>query len=204
MRPSRGNVARPIETLIAMPCSAQLEPGPPTAWTAALTRSATATAAVASVPGEDQRELVAAVAEDVVALAARGHDRAGDVGQQPVAGLVAEGVVDGLEVVEVEHDQAERLARLDAPLEPALERPVVEEPGQVVGLGADLDGAVDLGVLEGDRDLGGEELDELELVLRVARVVAEPLEGQDAGRSVAATKRDADQAAFQRTRRGTG
>ena len=70
-----------------------------------------------------------------------------------------------LEVVEVEHDQAERLVGEDAPAEPVLERAVVQEAGQVVGLGADLDRAVDLGVLEGDRDLGGEQLDELELLL---------------------------------------
>ena len=53
--------------------------------------------------------------------------------------------------------------------EPVLERAVVEEAGQVVGLGADLDRPMDLRVLERDRDLRGEELDELELLLAVAR-----------------------------------
>ena len=60
--------------------------------------------------------------------------------------------------------------------------PWFSRPGQVVRLGPDLDRAVDLGVLEGDRDLGGEQLDQLELVLRVAVLAAEPLERQDAGR----------------------
>ncbi len=115
------------------------------------------------------RELVAAVAEHVVGVAAGGDDRLRDVGQEPVAGLVAEGVVDGLEVVEVEHDQAERLAAVDALRQPALEGPVIEQPGHLVRLGPDLDGPVDLGVLERDRDLRREELDELELVLRVER-----------------------------------
>ena len=75
--------------------------------------------------------------------------------------------------------------------EPGLERAVVQQPGQVVGLGPDLDRLVDLGVLERDRHLGGEQLDELELVLRVAVLEAEPLERQDAGRALAAAQRDA-------------
>ena len=52
----------------------------------------------------------------------------------------------------------------DAPLQPLLERAVVEQAGQVVGPGPDLDRLEDLGVLEGDRDLRREQLDELELV----------------------------------------
>ena len=72
-----------------------------------------------------------------------------------------------------------------------LERAVVQEAGQVVGLGADLDGPVDLGVLEGDRDLRGEQLDELELLLAEALLDAEPLQRQHAGGAVAAAQRDA-------------
>ena len=73
--------------------------------------------------------------------------------------------------------------------------PWLQECRQVVGLGPDLDGPVDLGVLEGDRDLGGEQLDELELLLAVDGLEPDPLERQDAGRAVAAAERDADQAA---------
>ena len=58
------------------------------------------------------------------------------------------------------------VALASAPLEPLLERPVVEQPGQVVGPGADLDRLEHLGVLERDRDLGREQLDELELLAR--------------------------------------
>ena len=116
---------------------------------------------------QEHRELVAAVAEHVVASRGRAATIArGDLAQQPVAGLVAQRVVDALELVEVQHDEAERLAAGDAALEPVLERAVVEQAGQVVGLGADLDRPVDLGVLEGDRDLRREQLDELELVAR--------------------------------------
>ena len=43
---------------------------------------------------------------------------------------------------------------------------VIEQPGQAVGLRADLDGPEDLGVLERDRDLGREQLDEVELLGR--------------------------------------
>src|SRR5882672_7934229 len=56
---------------------------------------------------------------------------------------------------------------------------------------------MDLGVLEGDRDLGGEQLDELELVLRVALDDAEAFEREDARRAVAAAERDADEAAVE-------
>ena len=71
-------------------------------------------------------------------------------------------------------------ARVDAPFEPVLERPVVEQAGQVVGLGAELDRLEDLRVLEGDRHLGREQLDELELVARERVAGAEPLDREDA------------------------
>ena len=124
----------------------------------------------------------------------------GDPPQQGVAGLVAELVVDRPEVVEVEHDQAERRALADAPLEPLLERPVVEQPGQVVGPRPDLDRLEDLGVLEGDRDLRREQLDELELLGGERVGEAEPLDRQHADRAVAAAQRDDDEAAVDRAR----
>ena len=86
--------------------------------------------------------------------------------QELVAGLVAHAVVDVPEVVEVQHDQAERRALAHALLQPLLERAVVEQAGQVVRLGADLDRLEHLGVLEGDRHLGREQLDEVEVVAR--------------------------------------
>ena len=60
-------------------------------------------------------------------------------GQQPVAGLVAVLVVEGLEVVEVEQRQAQRAAVAAGTRELALEVLVphapVREPGQRVGAG---------------------------------------------------------------------
>ena len=47
------------------------------------------------------------------------------------------------------------------------------------------DGEVDLGVLEGDRGLGGEQLHQLELVVAEHAALAEPLERQHADRAVA-------------------
>ena len=117
---------------------------------------------------------------------------------------MAELVVDVPEVVEVEHDQAERRALADAPLEPLLERAVVEQTGEVVRAGPDLDRLEDLGVLERDRDLRREQLDELELLGRERVADAEPLDGQDADRAVPAAQRDDDQAAVDRRRRRRG
>ena len=97
------------------------------------------------------------------------------------------------------------VAVADAALEPLLERAVVEQAGQVVGPGPDLDRLEDLGVLERDRDLRREQLDELELLGREGVAAPEPLDGQHADRAVAAAQRDDDQAAVERAdRRGTG
>ena len=135
---------------------------------------------------EDERELVAAVAERLIGVACHGHDRRGDLGQEAVACLMAEGVVRGLEVVQVEHDQAECLVRGHASFQPLLERAVVQEAGQVVGPGADLDRVVCLRVLQCDRHLRREQLDQLELGLVEAVVDAEPLQRQHACRAVTA------------------
>ena len=67
------------------------------------------------------------------------------------------------------------------------QRAVVPDAGQRVGLGAQLDGAVRLGVLQRDRDVAGEELDQLELLVAEARLGAEALDAQhalDAGRAL--------------------
>ena len=68
------------------------------------------------------------------------------------------------------------VARADAPLQPVLERAVVEQAGQVVGLGAQLHGLEDLRVLQGDGHLRREQLDELELVAGERVADAEPLD----------------------------
>ena len=76
-------------------------------------------------------ELVAAVAEDLVGLAPGLDEGIGDALQEDVARLVPRGVVDSAEVVEVDHHQAERPAVPDGPFEVFLERAVVEQAGQV-------------------------------------------------------------------------
>ena len=58
--------------------------------------------------GQDDRELVAAHPVGDVRAASGGPDRLGQGLQALVAGLVAVGVVDRLEVVEVEQDQRQR------------------------------------------------------------------------------------------------
>jgi hypothetical protein len=60
--------------------------------------------------GEQDEEFLAAVAPGEVAVAHARGERAGDGGQDVVAGAVSVGVVDSLEVIEVEQDGGERAA----------------------------------------------------------------------------------------------
>ena len=123
--------------------------------------------------GKQEHELVAAVAGDLVVRAQLALQRAGDLAQQLVAGRVALGVVDALEVVEVQDHGAERMpvtARAgDLLADAQLHRAVVEDARQRVGAGDVLDVLERLRVAAGD---GGEAGDRLEraqvLVLDVA------------------------------------
>ena len=60
--------------------------------------------------GQQDDELVAAVAPDQVVVAQLAAQRDGDLAQLLVAGLVAAVVVDGLEVVEVDQHAGQRCA----------------------------------------------------------------------------------------------
>ena len=84
-------------------------------------------------PGEEDGELVAAEAEALAALAEPG----GDLPEHPVAGGVAEAVVDPLEVVDVDEAEAEVLALVlgggQLALQPLVEVAVVAEPRERVG-----------------------------------------------------------------------
>ena len=89
--------------------------------------------------GDDQRELVAAVARGDVVGADAAAQRGADAAQDLVAGQVAVLLVDALEVVEVDQHQRGRLggaAGRAADLAPELlvQRGVVEAAGQRVGL----------------------------------------------------------------------
>ena len=92
---------------------------------------------------QDDGELVAADAGDDVARPHRFGERAGEVAQQLVAGDVAGGVVDDLELVDVEEHQAARYAaqprRLHRPSDLALEGKAVEETGEDVVIAAPLE-----------------------------------------------------------------
>ena len=120
--------------------------------------------------GHDDRELLAADPADGVA---RAHDREEDrrdLGEDVVAGRVAVHVVDALEVVEVEHHERDGrlVGRGDEELlpEPLVERAVVPEAGQRVGLRLVLERRADVRVVDRERRRVGEPDDEPELVLR--------------------------------------
>ena len=79
---------------------------------------------------------------------------------------MAHRVVEGLEGVEVQHQDRERPPGLHGLAELALEGAVVAQAGERVLLGPDADGAMGLGVLQRDRGLAREQLGQLELVGR--------------------------------------
>ena len=83
-------------------------------------------------------ELVAAEAGDMVAGAQRGPMRGPSWREHAVAGVVAERVVELLEVVEVDHEQRERAVRVlaravDRAAQLAVEPAAVRQAGQLVG-----------------------------------------------------------------------
>jgi len=129
--------------------------------------------------GHDDGELLAAVAGDEVTASGRAPQRRGDEPQELVAGCVAVQVVVALEVVDIDHGEAERPALLRGQLpflvQGLLEAPPVGQPGQrvggrqllqaPVGLGqlcgplghAAFQGGVELGIVEGDRQLSADQ-----------------------------------------------
>src|SRR6185437_3909648 len=118
--------------------------------------------------GEDDEEFVAAAAEGEILLADAGADELADAAEEGVTGGVAEGVVEELEIVDVDHEEAEGRAILaaavDELVEAFVEHAAVEQAGEHVagGLSAELadeafedvgalgDALVDLGLEAGD------------------------------------------------------
>ncbi len=143
--------------------------------------------------GEDGRELVAAVSVEPIAVTRRVGHGSRDVDEQGVTRGVAEGVVETLEVVEIEHQDGERRALVDRFAELALERAVVTQPGQRILLRADADRPMGLGVLHRDRGLAGEELRQLVLVqVEVRILLAHPPDVQRADGLAVDHERDDD------------
>ena len=107
------------------------------AATAARRRSAARSAPRLVGVGQDRDELVAAPASQLVAAASRLGEPARDLREHLVAGLVAERVVDHLEVVDVDARERQQATVADAERDLALELvpavAAVGEPGQLVG-----------------------------------------------------------------------
>ena len=99
--------------------------------------------------GQQQRELVAAEPRDEAVRRRPPPAGAGRAGQQPVAGVVAERVVELLEAVEVDHRDGQRSPSpsLELRREALVEQAAVREPGQLVGQ-RELARGVQRGVLE--------------------------------------------------------
>ncbi len=154
----------------------------------------------------DHGELFAADAADDVA---RAHERARELGQAHedlVADRVAADVVDALELVDVEHQQGDRIAgaagahQLGA--KALVEVAVVVEAGQRVGLRLVLQTGAHLRVVERQRGRVAEPLRQLELVLVERSRFAEPVHVERALQRPARDQRDGDERLGLRRRSG--
>ena len=143
--------------------------------------------------GEDQHELVAAVAREVVVLADLRAQRVRDAPQQRVAGGMAVLVVDALEVVEVDQHAAQRLAVAgragDLLADADLHRAVVEQPGEGVRARRGADVVVGGRVVAGDDGEVRDRLEHLQVLGADLAVVREP-DGQDAAQLAALAQGD--------------
>jgi hypothetical protein len=146
---------------------------------------------------QDERELLAAEPRDEVALAHRGAQprRGGD--EHLVALGVAVGVVDGLEVVEVEHDDGERPAEAgrarDLLLQPLVAGAVVEQPGEPVRARLLAQRVALAGGVEGERGHGGEALDGGDLGEPELLVEPDPVDVERRHHAVADDERHGDE-----------
>ena len=135
--------------------------------------------------------LLAAVAGGLVDVTRGLAQDAGDLAQHHVALQVAVGVVDLLEVVDVEHDQAELVVvaagALDLRRHDLLEAAVVEQPGELVGDRLAGDRLVQVDVLDRDRGLVGEVGEQLALAGGERLVLAR--DGDDADDAAALLRR---------------
>ena len=89
---------------------------------------------VVAILDDDGEQAAAEVAEDVLA-AEQAAQAPGDRGEQEIAGLVAEGVIDPCQLVDIDKDDGARLAGGQPVAEQFGEAWAVGEPGQLVDIG---------------------------------------------------------------------
>ena len=121
-----------------------------------------------SVPvgvGKYEHHLVAAHAARQVGVPQNGTDGVAHLAQHPVAGGVPVGVVEELEVVEVDHHEGEFAAALLGPPpfygEALMDPPMVVQAGERVSLGQPEHLFVTAGVIDGGGQLSSHRLDEV-------------------------------------------
>ena len=121
----------------------------------------------------------------------------GELGQHVVADSVSEDVVHLLEVVDVHHHEHDVLvlARCAGQLaaEAFVEVAMVVETGERVCLGLALEPRTDVSVVEGKRRRVAEALRQLELLLREAGVLTDPVDVESALQRATRDQRDDDQ-----------
>ena len=126
-------------------------------------RSAMAAVAIGSRPGSTERELLAAVAGHGVADLGDADEHVAHPAQHLVTGEVAVRVVERLEAVEVDEDEAEGravgLGQAELVGQGGLELAPVGQAGEVVGDRELLDVVQEPGVAQGERGVGGELLE---------------------------------------------
>src|SRR5580658_9469059 len=114
--------------------------------------------------GHEDDEFVAAVAEAKIGAAAELADAPADAAKQLAADEMAMKIVDELEAVQIEEDEAQGLhvamGLFQFAFEDFVEMARVEEAGDVVGDGELLDAGNILGVLDGDCGVVDEDMQE--------------------------------------------
>src|SRR3954452_21695145 len=146
---------------------------------------------------QDDDELLAAVATDHVDLADLIADPVGDLHHHRVAHLVAVGIVDLLEQVEVEHQDGQRAVEpagtLDFSTQGCLEEPVVAETGEAVGDRQALRLLMQQHVVESDRGLTRERANRFEIGVVERLAIGAVVEVQHTDDALRGTQRHAAQ-----------
>jgi hypothetical protein len=146
---------------------------------------------------QDHRELLAPDTADDVARPDRGAQDVRDLDQQLVADAMAVHVVHLLEVVQVEHQDGDRVVsgrgRHERLAQPVVEGPVVVEARQRVGLGLVLEARPDVRVVDRERGSVAEALREEELLVGERGVLADPVDVERAFQLTACDERHGDE-----------